>query len=242
MIPKIIHYCWFGGNPLPEDVKVYIDSWKKYLPEFEIKKWDETNFDVNARIDTREAYYARKFAFVSDVARLEALYEEGGLYLDTDILIKKEVPREWFEREGFAGFEHDEYVGTGIIACTPKHPIIRHFLDIYEHIHYYEGLRFSLTTNVRRFTDIMKAQGFIMSNQRQELNGFLLFPQIVLCGKDWQKGRYDTDETIMFHDFQSTWGQEYLKHKYKYHLKMLITIIKWHLGGKNTKFNTIYER
>ena len=81
-----------------------------------------------------------------------------------------------------------------------------------------------------------------MSNQRQELNGFLLFPQIVLCGKDWQKGRYDTDETIMFHDFQSTWGQEYLKHKYKYHLKMLITIIKWHLGGKNTKFNTIYER
>lgn len=120
MIPKIIHYCWFGGNPLPEDVKVYIDSWKKYLPEFEIKKWDETNFDVNARIYTREAYYARKFAFVSDVARLEALYEEGGLYLDTDILIKKEVPREWFEREGFAGFEHDEYVGTGIIAWRTK--------------------------------------------------------------------------------------------------------------------------
>lgn len=175
MIPKIIHYCWFGGNPLPENVKVYIDSWKKYLPEFEIKKWDETNFDVNARIYTREAYYARKFAFVSDVARLEALHEEGGLYLDTDILIKKEVPREWFEREGFVGFEHDEYVGTGIIACTPKHPIIRHFLDIYNHIHYYEGLKFSLTTNVRRFTDIMKAQGFIMNNQRQELNGFLLF-------------------------------------------------------------------
>lgn len=72
-------------------------------------------------------------------------------------------------------FEHDEYVGTGIIACTPKHPIIRHFLDIYNHIHYYEGLKFSLTTNVRRFTDIMKAQGFIMNNQRQELNGFLLF-------------------------------------------------------------------
>ena len=96
MIPKIIHYCWFGGNPLPDDVKAYMETWRQHFPDFKIKQWDESNFDVNALKYTRQAYFAKKFAFVSDVARLHALVSEGGLYLDTDILIKKPFPSEWF--------------------------------------------------------------------------------------------------------------------------------------------------
>ena len=80
MIPKIIHYCWFGGNPLPEDAKRYIESWKKYCPDYEIKEWNEKNFDLDMYPYVREAYDNRKFAFVTDVVRLYACYHEGGLY------------------------------------------------------------------------------------------------------------------------------------------------------------------
>ena len=85
MIPHIIHYCWFGGNPLPEDAQKCIASWKKYLPGYEIKEWNESNFDVNCCPYVREAYQAKKYAFVSDYARFEVLYREGGLYFDTDV-------------------------------------------------------------------------------------------------------------------------------------------------------------
>lgn len=81
MIPKIIHYCWFGGNPLPEEVKGYMDTWRRHFPDFEIKQWDESNFDVNTLEYTRQAYYAGKYAFVSDVARLHALVSKEGYIL-----------------------------------------------------------------------------------------------------------------------------------------------------------------
>ena len=85
MIPKIIHYCWFGGNPLPEDAKKYIESWRKYCPGYEIKEWNESNFDINCCDYVREAYEAKKWAFVSDYARFYILYQYGGLYFDTDV-------------------------------------------------------------------------------------------------------------------------------------------------------------
>lgn len=85
VIPKIIHYCWFGGKPLPEEAKKCIDSWKKYLPDYEIKEWNESNFDINSIAYTAEAYEARKYAFVSDYARYKILYEHGGIYFDTDV-------------------------------------------------------------------------------------------------------------------------------------------------------------
>ena len=94
MIPKIIHYCWFGGNPLPDEVKKYMETWKKYCPDYEIKEWNEDNFDLNAYPYVREAYDHRKFAFVTDVVRLYALYTEGGIYMDTDVgILSKSIPQ-----------------------------------------------------------------------------------------------------------------------------------------------------
>ena len=87
IIPKIIHYCWFGGNPLPPLAKKCIASWKKYLPDYEIRQWDESNYDVNKIPYIKEAYAAKKFAFVSDYARFDILYNYGGIYFDTDVEI-----------------------------------------------------------------------------------------------------------------------------------------------------------
>ena len=89
MIPKIIHYCWFGGKPLPPKAKKYIESWKKFCPDYEIKEWNESNFDVHCCRYVEEAYNAKKWAFVSDYARFLALYNEGGIYFDTDIEVLK---------------------------------------------------------------------------------------------------------------------------------------------------------
>ena len=91
MIPKIIHYCWFGGNPLPKDAQECLSSWKKYLPDYEIKVWNESNFDVNCCPYVKGAYEQRKFAFVSDYARFWVLYKEGGLYFDTDVEVIRNV-------------------------------------------------------------------------------------------------------------------------------------------------------
>ena len=91
MIPKVVHYCWFGGNQLPDDAKKCIESWRKFFPEYEIKEWNERNFDVNCCDYVKEAYAAQKWAFVSDYARFWILYHEGGLYFDTDVEVIKEM-------------------------------------------------------------------------------------------------------------------------------------------------------
>ena len=104
MIPKIIHYCWFGGNPLPELAVKCIESWKKYCPDYEIKRWDESNFDLNCCDYVKEAYRAKKWAFVSDYARFKVLYDEGGLYFDTDVELIKPID-DIIERGPFMGAE-----------------------------------------------------------------------------------------------------------------------------------------
>ena len=108
MIPKKIHYCWFGGNPLPVLAQKCIESWKKYLPDHEIIEWNEDNFDINEYEYAKEAYYAKKYAFVSDVARLHALVNEGGIYLDTDIKFLKGLPDSLLEGKGFLSFENNQ--------------------------------------------------------------------------------------------------------------------------------------
>ena len=91
VIPKIIHYCWFGGNPKSEKIQWYIDTWSKYCPDYRIIEWNENNFDVEENIYCKEAYAARKWAFVSDYVRIKVLYEYGGIYMDTDIEVVKNL-------------------------------------------------------------------------------------------------------------------------------------------------------
>lgn len=236
MIPKIINYCWFGKNPLPSDVQKTIEMWRRLMPGYELRQWDETNFDVNTFKYTHQAYYAKRYAFVSDVARLYALKTVGGIYFDTDIILKKAIPNAWLNYKAFTSFEHDKYIQTGVMACEPNHPIIEEFYRSYEKRHFMRGMRYDLTTNVYWMTALMKKHGFKMNNQFQIRNGFAVFPQVILSAKDWIKGKYDTDETVAMHDFAGTWGKDALNNKFKFYINMACTIIGWQILGKRIRF------
>ena len=133
-IQKVIHYCWFGGKPLPESAKKCIQSWKRFLPDYRIIRWDENNFDVKSCIYSKEAYEKGKYAFVSDFARLKILYEEGGLYFDTDVELIKPIPSEYLEY-GFLGKQDKKYIATGLgFACRKGDNTIKKMLDGYKDI------------------------------------------------------------------------------------------------------------
>ncbi|MDD3108561.1 MAG: glycosyltransferase, partial [Alistipes sp.] len=105
MIPKIIHYCWFGRGKMPQQAEQCLASWQKFLPDYQIMRWDEESYDFSRLAFTREAYAQRKFAFVTDVVRLEALYRYGGVYMDTDVEILRPLDDALLSLPGFTGFE-----------------------------------------------------------------------------------------------------------------------------------------
>lgn len=133
MIPKTIHYCWFGKNPLPVEYQKYIESWKKYCPEFEIIEWNEDNFDIKSNQYCYEAYKAHKWAFVSDYARLKIIYDHGGIYLDTDVELVKSLRPIIEDGFGYIGFQNYEQVNTGIgFAAERNNSCIEAMLDAYD--------------------------------------------------------------------------------------------------------------
>ena len=132
MIPKIIHYCWFGHNELPPLAQKCIASWRMYFLGYEIKKWDEDNFNVNQIPYTQQAYRCKKFAFVSDYARIKGLYEKGGVYLDTDIEIVRRFDELLSDRDMVLGFESDRSLETAFMAAVPENELIDGFLKTYE--------------------------------------------------------------------------------------------------------------
>lgn len=210
MIPNKIHYCWFGKKKIPSNVVRYIDSWKEHLPNFDIKQWNEENFDVNMFDYTKEAYFAKKYAFVSDVARLWALVEEGGLYLDTDILVLKPFNPKLWENEAFVGFEHFKYIGTGVMAAERRHPFFIEFLQRYENMHFFKNINFDEETNVSRITKLFLEKGCIPNNTRQIIANVKVYEQELFCNKNWKTNQYyNSEKSYTIHDFQSSWISDY---------------------------------
>lgn len=165
MIPHIIHYCWFGGNLLPELEQQCLASWKKYMPEWEYMRWDERNFDIaSAPLYVRQAYEARKYAFVSDYVRLWALEQYGGLYMDVDFEVFRPFDDLMDKYPAFAGYEGSKRhpVMQGVIASEPHGAWVRDMLQTYQ---YREFIRddgsLDMTPNTSYFTDRLEAQGFI---------------------------------------------------------------------------------
>ena len=130
MIPKKIHYCWFGGKSKPQKVLDCIASWRQFLPDYQIVEWNEENFDIYQNRYAREAYEAQKYAFVSDFARLKILYDEGGIYLDTDIEVVQNFEN-FLHHGAFMGFEYWKFLATCVIGAEPQHPMIWDFLRIF---------------------------------------------------------------------------------------------------------------
>ena len=201
-IPKIIHYCWFGGKPLPKSAEKCIRSWRKYLPGYEIQRWDESNFDVNAIPYTRDAYTARKYAFVSDYARYCIVHEHGGVYLDTDVEVIR--PMEDFVAQGaFMGCEkayspdiapEDFLVASGLGFAAPK------------------GL--PLTTIVEITTQVLIKHGLQVTPEVQEVAGVKIYPVDYLNPKhDVTRKLNITPRTMSIHHFDATWVTGWPKYR-----------------------------
>lgn len=212
MIPKIIHYCWFGGNPLPELAQKCIASWKKYCPDYEIKEWNESNFDLNYNDYVKEAFQAKKWAFITDVVRLKAMVEEGGIYMDTDVEVLKPLD-EILQYEAVSGFENDTQFPTGLMACEKGNPMFKEFLDDYEGVHFkQEDGSLDLTTNVVRMMRIGAKYGVKFNNTKQTVNGFTILPKDFLCPKDPETKQINiTPNTLTIHHFDGSWAEWYDK-------------------------------
>lgn len=209
MIPKIIHYCWFGGNPLPDDAKRYIESWKKYCPDYEIREWNEENFDITSIPYVNEAYHARKWAFITDYVRLFALANYGGIYMDTDVEVLRNLDC-FLTEPGFSGFERVDAVPTGIMASEKGNSFICELLSEYDGIHFLktDGTP-DLTTNVVRITNTAVKHGLKLNNKKQTIENFTFYPKDYFCPKSSRTLEINlTPNTYTIHHFAGSWDTE----------------------------------
>lgn len=223
MIPKIIHYCWFGRNPLPPLAVKCIDSWKKYLPEYEIVEWNEDNFPLNDFIFAKEALKNRKFAFVSDVCRLYALKEYGGIYMDTDVEVLRSLDI-FLDLAAFSGFENDDFVPTGIMASEKNGQWATELLEYYHNRSFIrENGELDTLSNTFIITQMMVKKGFVMSNTFQEIKGYVSFyPNDYFCPKSYKTGNIDlTENSYCIHHFAKSWISKKARRKNILKMKMM---------------------
>ncbi len=206
-IPKIIHCCWFGGNPLPELAQKCIASWKKFLPDYEIKEWNEENYDIRKIPYIAQAYDAKKYAFVSDYARFDILYQQGGLYFDTDVEVIKPLD-EILKRGAFAGVERAGSLAAGLGLASPAaSPVYKEILDSYKNSSFIkDDGSMDLTTVVTRVSDIFKKHGFTDKNEIQTVAGVTVYPTEYFCPKDYVSGKINiTRNTHTIHWYDGSW-------------------------------------
>lgn len=214
MIPKKIHYCWFGRSPLPKDALKCIASWKKFFPGYEIIEWNEDNFDVNQVPYTQQAYEAKKYAFVSDFARFKILYEHGGLYFDTDVEVIK--PLDDVISDGpFMGFElnpdskNKRYpcgaVNAGLgLGASPGMPLYKNIIDYYKNTKFTVGLQ--SVTVVYHVTQLLRNKGLECKPGIQHVSGLNIYPADWFNPFDDGTGKVNiTQNTRTIHWYSKTW-------------------------------------
>lgn len=230
-IPKVIHYCWFGKNPLPQLAVDCINSWKKYCPDYEIKEWNEDNFDFNCCDYVREAYEEGKWAFVSDYARFHIINQEGGVYFDTDVELLKPID-DIVERGPFMGIERGEEsvnVGLGFGAYT-GFPFLSEVLAYYKTQHFRkEDGTLDQTTVVTRVTNLLKQYGYKNVNKKQYVHKVYIYPTEYFCPMDYLTCKVKiTPKTRTIHHYASSWVND-SGFGYQKRMKVLASIV----GSKN---------
>lgn len=234
MIPKIIHYCWFGGNPLPDDAKRCIKSWKKYFPDYEIKEWNESNFNIHLMPYIDSAYKLRKYAYVSDVARFWILFHYGGIYFDTDVEVIKPFD-DILQKGAFMGREKnipteiDKNVAPGLgLGIERGHPFYKQMLDFYNEQEFkFDHNGDPFVTIVPITTRQLEKRGYQpeLVNNIQDIDGIKIYPSDYFCPMNYFTGKtLITDNTHSIHHYSASWMSQRLK------LKMLI---KKKVGHKN---------
>lgn len=208
MIPKKIHYCWFGGKPLNKLGKKCLKSWKKYFPDYEIIEWNESNFDFNCCQYVKEAYEAKKWAFVSDYARYKILYEQGGVYFDTDVEVIKSFDS-ILEKGAFMGCEDSSMtVAPGLgMAVEPGNPFYKEVLEDYEKSSFIkEDGSLNLYTIVTRTTDLLRKHGLTSDEGIQTVEGITIYPARYFCPINMATGKLElTPDTYSIHRYAASW-------------------------------------
>lgn len=225
MIPKVIHYCWFGRGQLPDLAQKCIASWKTYLPDYKMKLWNEDTFNVNSIPYVKEAYEAGKYAFVTDYVRLFALYNIGGIYMDTDVEILKSLD-DLLHIPAFSGFEGNKHSSfpTGIMASVKGGVWAKEQLEYYDDIHFInsDGI-YNMTTNTQTISRIMGNNGFALNGKYQVYkNEMHAFPQDYFCPKSSTGIITLTQNTYCIHHFAGSWINPSQWNKFKQYVSKYI--------------------
>lgn len=228
-IPKIIHYCWFGNGKKPKDTVKFIKTWKKHLPDYEIIEWNESNFDINCNNYVKQAYEQKKYAFVSDYARIKALYEHGGIYFDTDVEVLKSFD-DLLNLESFLGFEEGNYIATSVMGFEKGFLFLEEFIKYYDSINFIsDNSKADTTTNVQVLTKMLKQKNLILNGKTQLLEGGIkIFSREYFSPYDYISCRdYTTKKSYAVHHFSLSWLPRTVKIK-----RVLKTVISKVFGEK----------
>lgn len=214
-IPKIIHYCWFGGKEIPERECKCMKSWQKMLSDYQFMLWNEESFDINSTEWTKTAYEAKKYAFVSDYVRLWALNKYGGVYLDTDVKVLKSFDS-LLNQDMFWCFE--DVAGEVVASCTfgavHQHPFVQEILEYYNQT-------FDLSiiekneANVIIITEALKRKGLRTDGRSQKVDGIQIYSRDYFCPIDFWGNWHKTDNTYSIHYFSASWLPEKEEKKHK---------------------------
>lgn len=226
MIPKIIHYVWVGNNPKPKDIKKCMKTWKKHLKDYEIIEWNESNFDINSHPFVKKAYEAKKWAYVSDYIRMYAIYNYGGIYLDTDVLVLDNFDK-FLDNKVFVGFERENYPFTAVFGAEKKNKFIKKLLDYYDNLDAY-NFDFENNNTISVSNILINEYGCSKENKEQLLkDGIKVYKDDVLCNP--------SKNSTAVHIFTGTWleGVKPLKRK-------IVTALK--INIKTKKQAEIYRK
>lgn len=206
-IPRIINYCWFGGKPLPLEVKKCIKSWKKYCPDYEIKQWNESNVDITCHVFMKKAYDVKAWAFVSDYARLKVIYENGGIYLDTDVELIKSL-ESLRDNQCYIGVAQGSHLcNTGLgFGALKSSPFVQKMMEEYDNLEYQDDKKKEMACPKLNHK-VIEAMGYQYSEQPVNLNGVLVLPPRFLDpfspGADGEK--LLCNDTISIHHYSASW-------------------------------------
>ena len=212
MIPKMIHYCWFGGNPLDEKAIHCIESWRRFFPDYEIIRWDESNYDIHKHDFVQKAYNDRKWAFVSDVARLDVICQHGGIYFDTDVEVIKSYG-DILEKSpvGFMGKDHQLYINTGLgFGAEKGHPLVKMLLDGYQHVDYdeYKQNLAAIACPILA-KKILSENGIVSVEGIQKIMDITIYPHEYFNPLDHMTGKLlKTENTHSIHWYSDSWNSE----------------------------------
>ena len=226
MIPKIIHYVWVGNNPKPKDIKKCMKTWKKHLKDYKIIEWNESNFDISSHPFVKKAYEAKKWAYVSDYIIMYAIYNYGGIYLDTDVLVLENFDK-FLNNKVFVGFERENYPFTAVFGAEKKNKFIKKLLDYYDNLDAY-NFDFENNNTISVSNILINEYGCSKENKEQLLkDGIKVYKDDILCNP--------SKNSTTVHIFTGTWleGIKPLKRK-------IVTALK--TNKKTKKQAEIYRK